>query len=77
MSARPLAPANLTELRLNRGLSQVAAAEEAGVTKSVWNRAENGDAIAPANARLIASFFGLKVTDIWPIEPESTEVAAA
>jgi DNA-binding XRE family transcriptional regulator len=62
---------DLTELRVNRGLSQAAAARSAKVNKSVWGRAENGERVSPANALKIASFFDLQVTDIWPLETEA------
>jgi len=73
-STRGAAAVDLTELRLNRGLSQAAAARAAKVNKSVWGRAESGERVSPANALKIANFFDLQVTDIWPLE--STEAAA-
>ena len=63
---------NLQAERLNRGLTIREAAEAAGVAPSVVARAENGQTLAPGNAKRIADFYGLKVTDIWPVE----EVAA-
>lgn len=64
----PRAPISLTELRVNRGLSQAKAAKAAGVKKSAWHRAEKGERVSPSNGLKIATFFGLQVTDIWPLE---------
>jgi len=66
---------NLEEERLNRGLSQREAAKNAGVAASVWGRAEAGETLRPANAKAIADFLGVRVTDIWPIDAQ--EAAAA
>lgn len=67
---------NLTELRVNKGFSQAAAARAAGVKKSVWGRAENGEPVAPKNQFKIATLFNLKPTDIWPLDDEEAEAAA-
>lgn len=53
----------LVAARLDRGLSQRAAAEEIGVTRGVLERAEAGKRIHPSNAKVIADFYGLAVTD--------------
>lgn len=53
----------LVAARLNRGLSQRAAAEEIGVNRGVLERAEAGKKIHPANAKLIADFYEIAVTD--------------
>lgn len=61
----------LREERLNRGLSLTAAAEKIEVPLNVLARAESGEGRPhPANAKLIADFYGYKVTDIWPLEPQ-------
>lgn len=68
---------NLTAERLNRGLSVRQAAEEIGVTPNTLARAEGGEFQPhPSNALKIADFYGYKVTDIWPLEPEPEEAAA-
>jgi transcriptional regulator with XRE-family HTH domain len=55
--------------RLNRGLSIRAAAKEIGVTAPTLGRAESGEGgIHPVNALKIATFYGYRVTDIWPVE---------
>ena len=67
---------DLEEARVNRGLSLRAAAREIGVDWKTLRRAERGDHRPQArNAFRIARFYGLQVTDIWPLEP--TEGAAA
>jgi lambda repressor-like predicted transcriptional regulator len=59
---------NLVAERLNRGLSVSAFAHEAGVPEHVVRHAEKGGVPQPANAFKIASFLGVRVTDIWPTE---------
>ena len=61
----------LTEERMNRGLSKSAMARECKIALAVWQRAENGEPIAPGNALKIATFLNYKVTDIWPVGEES------
>ncbi len=56
--------------RLNKGLSQRAAAEKIGVNRGVLERAEAGKQIHPGNAKLIADFYGLAVTDFRPVDGE-------
>lgn len=60
---------NLKAERLNRGLSLTAAADEIDVPLNVLARAEAGDGRPhPRNAKLIADFYEVRVTDIWPVE---------
>jgi hypothetical protein len=61
-------PVNLRAERHNRGLSAGKAAEQIGVGKQLLLDAENGATPRPENAKLIADFYGYKVTDIWPVE---------
>jgi transcriptional regulator with XRE-family HTH domain len=63
--------------RLNRGLTLEEMAERVGVTRRVLQAAEGGQQPRPGNALKIADFLGCQVTDVWPIEPESTAGAAA
>ena len=59
---------NLKAERLNRGLSQTAAAQWLQISRqSLWN-AENGKGVGPAVAKRIADLYGYRVTDIWPVE---------
>lgn len=59
---------NLRAERLNRGLSTRAAAEEIGVSQAIILRAEEGLGVRPSHAKRIADFYGVLVTDIWPVE---------
>lgn len=56
--------------RLNRGLSQEAMAAHIGIPRRVWQRAEAGFGVRAQHALSIADYFGLQVTDIWPVEEE-------
>jgi transcriptional regulator with XRE-family HTH domain len=56
--------------RLNRGLSLRQAAEQMGVPEQSIRRAEGGDGVTPQNAFKIASFYGYRVTDLWPLGDE-------
>jgi transcriptional regulator with XRE-family HTH domain len=57
--------------RLNRGFSQSQIAEEIGISSSVWGRLENGESVSPKNAHKVATYFGLTVTELWPINAEA------
>lgn len=70
---------NLKAERLNRGLGITDAANRIGIHVSILQRAEEGiNTPHPKNAFKIASFYGFKVTDIWPLpdEDESPEPQA-
>ena len=55
--------------RLNRGLTAAAAAKQMGLThKNILLNAENGSRPYAENAFKIASFYGFKVTEVWPLE---------
>lgn len=58
----------LMELRLNKGLSIRAAAEEMGIAEQSLRRAEGGQSVLPRVAFKIAGFYGRKVTDFWPVD---------
>jgi transcriptional regulator with XRE-family HTH domain len=66
---------NFERERLDRGFSQTKIAKEIGISKSAWGRLENGESISPANALKVATYFGLSVTQLWPID--DTAAAAA
>ena len=68
---------NLEAARLNLGLTRIAAAKKVGVSERVLRYAESGGRPGPANAKKIADFYGVRVTDIFPLdEPEPDGVAA-
>lgn len=59
----------LEELRVDRGMSVPDLAKAAGVSAYVIRRAEaTGSRPRPENALKLARYFGLRVTDVWPIE---------
>lgn len=58
--------------RLNRGLSVRGLARECHVPEQAVRRLEAGERITPANAKKIADFFGVKVTDLPPFRPQVT-----
>lgn len=65
--------ARLREARENLGLTIKDAAEQAGVSKGTWVRAEAGDAElhAPTKHKIARSLSGrdgkpLQVSDLWP-----------
>lgn len=62
---------NLLEERLNRGLSPAAAAADIGISRGTLRRAESGERPQVAVAKKIADFYGVQVTDIWPVEDRS------
>lgn len=64
----------LEALRLDRGLSIRSAAKKIGIGPDVLNRAERGNMPRPDSAKKIADFYGLRVTDIWPIKDDPPPV---
>lgn len=54
--------------RVNRGCTIRQHAEAIGVPAHVLKYAERGGRPTPENAKRIADFYGVKVTDIWPVE---------
>lgn len=67
-----LTPTEMREHRLNAGLSASAAAREISVPKRLILDLENGVDVRPhpANAKRLADFYGVKVTDLWPVDRE-------
>jgi transcriptional regulator with XRE-family HTH domain len=67
---------NIVAERLNRGLTQEDAAREIGIARATLDRAERGESIQVAKAKRIADFYGVQVTDLWPVDaPERTAAA--
>jgi transcriptional regulator with XRE-family HTH domain len=67
MTAPAGEPFDLTRARLNRGLSIRQAAREIGIAEQTLRRLEDGDGARPQNAKKVADFFGVLVTDLLPI----------
>lgn len=54
-------------------MSIYAAGEAMGVDPQTLSRVERGEGIpVPRNAYKIATFYGYKVTDVWPIESQES-----
>lgn len=62
---------NIEAERLNRGLSVSDAATTIGVARGTLLKAERGEVVWPPLAKRIADFYGVRVTDIWPVEDRS------
>lgn len=54
--------------RVNLGLSQRALAEMCGVSLTTVQRLEAGRSATPANAKKVADFFDVQVTDLMPVK---------
>jgi transcriptional regulator with XRE-family HTH domain len=55
--------------RLNRGLTLKQAASRMGISWKTLQRAEAGQSVPfPATALKIAELYGLRVTDVWPVQ---------
>lgn len=64
--------------RINRGWNINEAAKRMGVSRATLRRLESGVARPhAATAFKVASEYGFKVTDIWPLESEPNAGAAA
>lgn len=62
--------------RTNRGLSQEAMAKEIGVTRRVYQAAEQGTRVPRGhNARRFAHFFRCDIADIFPPRRQLEEAA--
>ena len=67
-----LSARDLKATRLNMGLSVAAAAEAMGVARRTLVDVErDGRMPVPAAAKRIADFFGVQVTDLWPVDDEA------
>lgn len=59
---------DLRSERLNRGLSLDALSNEVGVPKSTLARIEQGVTPRPLVQFKVASYYGYRVTDVWPVD---------
>jgi transcriptional regulator with XRE-family HTH domain len=63
--------------RLDQGLSLAAAAQAMGVSRMTLRRAETlGRRPGPVTAHRIATHYGYRVTELWPLENTDGEAAA-
>lgn len=54
--------------RVNRGFSRRRLARVINVPEQTLRRAERGEGVSLEYAKRIADFYGVLVTDIWPVE---------
>lgn len=64
-------PFDLAEARLNRGLTQRGLADATGVPYPTIQRLEAGLGARPSNAKKIADYFDVRVTDLMPLDREA------
>lgn len=57
--------------RLNAGLTQRALAKECGVSLTTIQGLEAGKGATPSNAKKVADFFEVQVTDLMPVERQA------
>lgn len=62
---------DLTVARVNAGLSQRELAAACGVHRNTIKSLEDGQTVRPSNAKKVADFFEVQVTDLMPIEKEA------
>lgn len=67
---------NIIAERLNRGLSRNEAARQMGIAQKTLVAAEDGRSISPSSAKAIADFYGVRVTDLWPVPNDDAATAA-
>lgn len=67
---------NLEATRVNMGLSARAAADAIGIPDHVLRYAETSGRPRLHTALKIAEFYGVQVTDIWPVPAEPRRTAA-
>lgn len=65
---------DLTRARLNAGFTQRGLADRLGIDRDTIRRLEAGEGVRPGNAKKVADFFEVQVTDLLP-DPESRAVA--
>lgn len=58
----------LKAARLNKGLNLRQAAEQIGVSTETLRQIELGSRPTPGVGKLIADFYEVRFTDIWPVE---------
>lgn len=61
---------DLEEARVNAGHSLRSLADALSIAPATIQRLEAGETVHPANAKKIADFFGVKVTDLMPLDKE-------
>jgi DNA-binding XRE family transcriptional regulator len=59
-------PFDLRRARVNQGLSKAALARKVGIDRRVIIALEKGKSVHPANAKLVADYFGCETADLLP-----------
>lgn len=59
---------DLAAERVNRGHSLKSLAKELGIHSNSLAALERGESVHPATAKKVADYFGIKVTDLMPVE---------
>lgn len=67
---------NFLAARMNEGLSQRDLAAACGVSLTSIQRLEAGGSVSPRNAKKVADYFGVRVTDLMPIADAPIKDAA-
>jgi transcriptional regulator with XRE-family HTH domain len=62
---------NLREARINAGLTQRDLAEKAKVGLPTIQRLEDGLGARPGNAKRVADYFHVQVTDLMPLDRQT------
>lgn len=62
---------DLAAARLNAGHTVASLASELGVHRASIARLENAESVHPATAKKIADYFGVRVTDLMPVDREA------
>jgi transcriptional regulator with XRE-family HTH domain len=69
--------ASFVTLRMNRGLSVAAAADEMGLARGTLASFERGESVSLASAKMIADFHGCSVVELLAFEGPSTPASKA
>jgi transcriptional regulator with XRE-family HTH domain len=67
---------DLTTARLNAGYSIRGLAVHLGIGEQAVRRLEAGEPVHPATAKKVADFFGVRVTDLMPVNGDDAPTEA-
>lgn len=59
---------DLAEARVNEGHSVKSLAEELGIHRASLAALERGEGVHPSTAKKVADHFGIKATDLMPVD---------
>lgn len=72
-----MASVNLTELRFNEGLTPEELGEACRISGRTIRRIEEGAKPSPRVAKKLADHFGVKASEIWPVDSADSPKAVA